>query len=449
MSMKDKLLTATGIASLMQTLGVSSEETKKAADILVDLEIGKSTHAETLTGGEQVKDRWDAGQMHKSPTAEEIKVGPTQHSSGGGAEKMIREYSNPAPQDGTNTVPERLAAELHHFSGYARALGTGFDSLRKGQEALTNVVTAMLTKQAGDAESVEPNEASQFAAIFASKAEQSLRAAKSVLKKTRELRDGLDEVSGADRKALKSQIRDLRKRAARLSLDALAATYAAKSEDADPAADVRKSLHDLMEDDAALKADMSAMHDKDKDKDEEKKTKKAIKRAAKKAAEKAAKKAAKRAAAEPPKTETTKADDKGNQADKQDPETKNQDDAAKKATLTDEDRALLSKALEGHGVLQGKLHEMFDLIAGRPTSTKATEPLELMKGEPVHVAMTLNTRIEEAVASGRLDTGAEMKARDLLQKSTAVREGALSEEAWKTMVRNSPSSVQEIFRQAA
>src|SRR4051812_37530634 len=110
MTIKDKLMGATGLATLLHNLGVTAEDTKKAGDMLVDFEIGKATHAESLSAGEQIKDRWDEGQMHRAPTAEEIKVGPTQHASGGGVDKMIAHYSpNKSPQDGTVVTPERLA----------------------------------------------------------------------------------------------------------------------------------------------------------------------------------------------------------------------------------------------------------------------------------------------------------------------------------------------------
>lgn len=461
MSIKDTVLNATGIAALMQGLGKSSEEVKEAAGVLADIEIEKAaaTVSQPLTDVSHVTDRWNQGAMHGVPGSDKLKTGPTQHASGGGAEKMVSEYSHPAPQVHLTVESERLAAELGSLRGYAKAQTEVITRISKSQEAMTGVLTALLTKQAGEeAETGVPGEAASFQKYQAQKANGYYRAFKAVLAKSEQIHDQLDDLELPEaRKAAKAQIKDLRKKAARLALKTLAATYAAKSEESDPAAEARKSLHNAMESDARLKADIAALHDKDRDKDEEKGAKKRMKKLFKKAAAKLAKKAAAKAADTAPAGGAAKAvsgNDKGNQADRQDPETKNQDDAAKatETTKTQEETAAdVKKALEGLGLMQGTIQQVFELVAGRPITNNAINPPALMKAGDMTATTVMNVdqKIEDAVAKGELDQMAEMRARDLLMKTEHVREGRMTQDMWDSMLRQAPLSVQQIYRPAA
>jgi hypothetical protein len=456
------LLDSTGIAALLHTMGASATEVKAAADVITDLEIGKATEgmtSQSLDAGQIVQDRWHQGQGHTVPGAEKIKIGPVQEASGGGAEKMVAEYSHPAPQVHLQMEAERLAAEMGSMRGYMRSHAEAIGKLAKSQETVNTVLTALLTKAASEEEEgAVPGEASSFFEWHARKAGQFLRATKSVLNKAVQIKDGLDELPTPEaKKAAKGQFRDLRKKAARLGLSALAASYAAKSEEADPAADTLKALHDMMEEDHTLKADIAALHDKDREKDEEKRAKKAMKklaRKAKKIAAKKAEKAAAKAAAEAGTiteggVESAKGDDKGNQADKQKPENKNQDDSAKKA-LDAEMLGRIEAALKGIEPLAGSVPQVMEILAGRPVTQNVTQPLALMKADAApDTLMAIDQRIDEAVANGKLDGTSEMRARDLLQKVTLVKAGVMSEEMWKSNVKQSPISVQEIFREAA
>ena len=139
---------------------------------------------------------------------------------------------------------------------------------------------------------------------------------------------------------------------------------------------------------------------------------------------------------------------KGNQADKQDPETKNQDDSSTSSKAVDPDA--VKKALEGIGVLQGTIDQVLQIVAGRPVTNNATTPLSLMKSDtgPSDI-IAVGLAIDEAADEGRLDSGAEMKARDLLSKVTAVRNGDMSKEVWKMQYDAAPESVRQVLRPAA
>jgi hypothetical protein len=451
MSIGKKVMDSTGLGTLLASLGASSKEIKEAADVALDLEIGKAVGAESLKPGEHVADRWDEGQMHRAPTKEEIKTGPVQAASGGGAERMIAEYSRPAPQDGTVTVPAQLAAELGQMRGYMKSQAELVGKLMKGQETLTSVLTAFLTKEAAQASGVDENAETRFSNIYVRKAQGFAAAARIALAKAGSIREGLGELQPEARKIAKAQIKDLRKRAARLVSKSLEAAFAAKSEDSDPALEVRKAMTVLLDGDESLKADVSAFHEKDEreneEKREKKKMKKAIKAIARKVAQKAAKKAkaaadaaAAQAGGEAAKTQM--------QADSQDKDSKNQ--AAKPTTEKTINPDDLKKALEGLGILEGKISDVMEIVAGRPVTNNVGKPLELLKSDTgASKLIEISSRIDEAVASDRMDTGAEMKARDLLQKVDAVRRGVMSQDLWQQQLLQAPQSVKDVFQMAA
>ena len=447
------------LARALSILGFSSGDAKVASDILLDTTIEKASTAQDLSPSEHVSDRWESGKMHAVPTKDEIKVGPTEHASGGGAEKMVKDYSNPAPQHGIQLEAERLANELGQMRGYMRSNAETMDRISKHNTTLTGIVTALLMKSAEDNDGGDGTEAAAFAEKSARVSRDTFTSAKRLLGKAEKLETNMGDVKKAERQVIKAQIRALRKRAARLMLNAVNTSFAAKSGDADPAADVRKSVRELVDEDRILKADINALHEKDEKKDEEKKMAKALRKLAKRAAKKAAAKAAKKAAAQAAAAgEAGKSEGTGGaseaaktqmQADKQDPETKNQDDSSKTEKAAAEQAEQVKKALEGIGLMQGTMQQVLEIVAGRPLTSGATEPLTLMKGDPGTTFLTIDGRIEDAMADNKLDNGGAMKARDLLQKVSAVRSGAMSEDMWRSMLRQSPPAVQEIFREAA
>ncbi len=141
-------------------------------------------------------------------------------------------------------------------------------------------------------------------------------------------------------------------------------------------------------------------------------------------------------------------DDKGMQADRQDPETKNQDDSAK-ATAVADMATKVDDAMKGLGMLKTTVAGLMDVIAGKPINPDNVQPLALMKGDPVVVTKSIQDKIEQAVDDETIDPAAEIRARDLLVKLTGVRNGIISEETFRSALRQSPHSVQQIFHEAA
>lgn len=79
--------------------------------------------AELAKSVPEVKDLWTDMTMNATPERGEIKTGPAEHASGSGAEKMIREYSEPAPQVALAEAYKKFDALLSDFTYMKSALG--------------------------------------------------------------------------------------------------------------------------------------------------------------------------------------------------------------------------------------------------------------------------------------------------------------------------------------
>src|SRR5579859_2672778 len=171
------------MAMALKTIGFDSDALQKAAGVLADDEILKANlpPASQLSRPELVPDRWTDGRMHSVPTREEIRTGPPQASSGGGAERMVREYSNPAPQDALTNEALRLEELLR---GFARSMSDQFSTLAKHQEATTTILSALVGNMAtGKGELTVTDELTRFAEQCAGKAQSFLDAARTTLAK--------------------------------------------------------------------------------------------------------------------------------------------------------------------------------------------------------------------------------------------------------------------------
>lgn len=441
------------IASLLGSISATPDDIAKAATIMGDDQLAKAV-SQQLRPGEEIASLWDEGEFHKAPTKEQIKTGPAQHASGSGAEKMIAEYSNPAPQDGTVMTPMRVAEELGQMRGYMKSQGDMINSLGKSVNGLTTAMTSYLASVA-QPDSVGDHEVKAFSARYAAKAEQALRGARKLISKAGRLAEEIDDLEGDARKTAKAQVKDLRGSAATLLCKARDFSLAARFGETDPAAEVRKSVDDVLDANPVLKADVSAFHEKEGEEDHEKGAERKMKKMAKKAAKKAASKAAKKAAKAAAKTgdgaaakaadgEAAKAEALAKNANcDEDGNQKQQADGAAKA----ETIAQLQKAVDGIGMLQMNVSQLMETVTGRPLTQNATTPLTLIKG-----GADAEQRIDKIAAKidgGDYDTPVVMKASDLLSKLTAVREGKLSRDVWLSYLRAAPVEVQNIFADAA
>lgn len=415
--------------------------TKMVADAALSLKAmpgSEDDHAMTIT------DRWHKGQTHAVPSSEMIKVGPGQSASGGGAEHMVKEYSNPAPQKGLVLEAERLEAELGPMRGYAKsiadkhnalctyfdesfgAVGKSLNMLQEQNQRLTIVAAGLLKalEKGEDEKGDDDEEKEEKFEINASKAAETYAKARALLKKSRSIRAQMKANSDAGHiSALKAQAK-LYKNAAKAYLSkAMQYASAGKSR----AVVTRKALEDFFAANPALKAEYDPN-----------------------VSAKALAKAAKKAHAEW-KATLKKADDEGNQADKENKENGNQDDSAKAQPVADaEIKSQLENALKGIGMLSGNVKDLMDAVAGRPVTPPVTPATPAVsKAGAVDRLTKLDQTIEQYASEGRIDNATENKARDLMQKLDAVQKGVMHEGTFNAMIAGSAQVVQEIFRVAA
>ena len=114
---------ATGLISRVFAKGFAALSVAERKEVLADATItagitdaiGKA-HEAMAGEVEQIEDLWDGGPAQPAPTkrarenmaGDSIPTGSGQSASGGGAEKMVREYSDVAPQNAVMTATERL-----------------------------------------------------------------------------------------------------------------------------------------------------------------------------------------------------------------------------------------------------------------------------------------------------------------------------------------------------
>ena len=416
----------TAIDLLKGFLGANVSDAE-VTQIVKDLELGKAApeHAVTLTSAEEHDDVWTEGELHRMPSREKINVGPSQASSGGGAEKMVAQYSSPAPQRGLVIEAEALCEMLAPLTGTMKAL-------QEGQKIQTSLLVAMAKAEDEEEDDEEEDEEeSEVVEINEAKAKGLLKKARKLLERADiEKSMAEDEEDVALRTAGKAKSRATRKAAARLLVKARLLAFASGKK----GVELRKSIKELIAGNRFLKADINVVQEEEEDEEEEEEEEGEGKAKAKAKAK-------------------AKEGDKGNQADHAE-EDGNQADAAKAAApvISNSDMEQVRKALEGITVLNGKVNTIMDTIAGRPAVAAAAPVVDstaLMKGDMNALALQLSDRIEQGIDDGYLDNAAAMRARDLLSKYQAVRKGVLNEKTFNDQLAVAPQAVKDVFKLAA
>lgn len=374
-----------------------------------------------------ITDHWREGQTHAVPGAEEIKTGPSERSSGGGAEKMIGDYSRPAPQHGVAMDAQRLEQTLGSLLGYMKSIAETLEA----QGKIIVPVFAAMQKAKEEDEEEEEEEQTEVVNISKKSAATLIARARKLLAKASAIDDEAD--AATDLVVEKTKQRDarvLRKKAGRLLGKARLLAYAAKAKD------IKAEIRTIA---ASAKADVTVVEEEEEEEEEEAEK-------ARRAAEAAAKGTG---TAAPP---ATKGESPGNQADKQNKENGNQDDSALKGALADLGVKMkgISDALLGIGTLQTTVAGLMDVVAGKKdlTSIAAPSPIGLMKGNTSGLIDKMIMAVTEAADSGQLDNNGEMRARTLLSRADAVIKGIIPEQQFEDELRNAPHMVQQVFAKA-
>ena len=441
-------------AGLIQAvLTLLKADPKDLESISADAEVAKAItqHSNSQRGGEYIPDQHTDGQLHGSATREQVKVGPGQEASGAGAERMIRDYASPARQRGTALYPEPLEQMLDGFGRAVKSLADGVTTLIETQKTLpSQIVEAMTAKAAkkADDEEEEDEEESEVVEINASKkAKSAIRKAKKLIADIETLKSEIEDMEpSAERREKRASCKALQKDLAKILRKALELAYAAGAASGKDeklvakAADLKKEIRTI-----ATKADINVVQEEEEDEEEEDEKEKA-KKAAKALADAEAAKAA-AAAAGNGESDKAKTDDKGHQADRQDPKNGNQAAASKS---TEEAISSISKRLEdaltGMGVLQGDLRTVMDVVSGKSRmSTAIPDVSSIAKAKPEEIASVLE-QIDDLEDAGQLNSIEVSAAREIAGMAKAVAEGTLPKARLEERLQKSTANVVSIFK---
>ena len=408
----------------------------KAANGLAD------SGATSLTKEQIAEVLWDEGNIHGAPSCEAIKTGPSESSSGAGAEKMVGHYSHPAAQSGVQMDAEKFVRLLEPFMGTLKSHTGTLELLVKNAQATNTILGAIAAKAEEDEEDEEESEVVE---INASKSKKLVEKATKKLAKAQELKEAAgDEDDAATRKSMKTEAKALRKAAAQLLVKARNLAYASGTK----GIEIRKSITAMIAESPLLKADINVVQEEEEEESDEDETKKAADTKTEVIASKVD------TTSDPAKAAKAVTDDKGNQADKKDPATGNQDDAAAKAkeaeaksdtkSLVTQDQ--LTKALTGIAAIEMSLKQMFDVVAGK--SRVGGDMPALVKAATPDQETVLRNAIRDAEDGGTIDIVNATAARDIVAQMGMARSGMIDATIVQDRLERAPTVVRDIFKTA-
>lgn len=415
------------IKDILQAVGLlKSADPSVVSALATDEALVKSLSqtAEPLSPAEHVDDIWLKGQRDKTPTREEVKIGPSQSASGGGAERMIDDYSNPARQMyGVQQVAERFEHILSGFSNAAKSI--------VAESAKTNALIQALVAKAAEEESEEEEdeeEESEVVEINASRGKSHLGKARKLLRKAEDMKEAMEDEDDKDKKkACKAQIKKLIKSAIKALLKARDCAYAAKS------AELKKDIQELIALHEIRKADINVVQEEEEEEEDEEEEEGEGKGKSQTAA------AASPAAA--PATEKAKTDDAGHQADRADPASGNQA-AASKAEVDPSIKAQIEQAVAGLAMLTTTVNGIMDVVSGK---TKVTDLAPVVKSEGIRVP-ELYEQIREKNESGIITDIEAYAAREIAQKVELAKSGKYDIALVNDRLSKASTAVQNLFK---
>lgn len=405
---------------IMAQIGKSDPKAVQSLDKMVE-ELGKATNEEVrqLLNEIPIHDDLFSGNMRQTnPSPETIRVGPSQEASGGGAERMISQYSNVAPQQGFSLLYQEFSRKL--------------DTLRKSVVTISEAVKAQsaVISHIVKSNSESSTETSSFSDEV-SKAKDLIKKSKSLILKS--------ELYGIEDGSVSDAMEDIRK--AELFLKkAKALLIKAEEEDEKEEKEekeVEKSLMDVKKFSQRLdKAKTEIMDIVKSEEEKEKKEREDKEMKAKKAEEKKEEsedKETKAKKAEEEKKEEeemkkAKDSDKGNQKDSANKDGNQKDAAAKSEDVTN----LVKKTVS----------EMMDIITNR---SRSKDLPDLSKAQTETYIVAKSAQIDEAYDNGVLSSGEEMTARSILSMIELAQKGEINPSIVNDRIFASSSAVQSVF----
>lgn len=400
-------ITAKQIAEALGILKGAGPEA--IASVVADDKLSKA--ASGLGDAPDVKDHWAEGNLNAPAKKDQIKTGPSEEASGGGAEKMIGHYSEPAEQHGTTLTAESLSRIMAPMAAASKAQSAVLlevvevlKGLRDGQATLLKgkVVKAKDDDEDEEDESevVEINE----------KAKSAITALKAALKKAKKAANQMKWATGKDKMSCKADYDE--HMASALAIVRKAAPHVLLSGDEA----LRTEFLEI-----ASKADIDVtQEEEEEDEDDAEKAKKA-----KELAEAAAKA-----------TSTADPAAKGTEVAVT-PELR---------AILEETQAQVKKALEGTGMLTTDVKGLMDKINSL-SKHGGMPPAMVAKSEAAAVS-TFDQRLERISALediGQLTEAQAFTARDIVSKARAAERGELGNNVHLDLIAKATPAVQAIF----
>jgi hypothetical protein len=360
-------------------------------------------------GAARIPDMWnEARGEHKAPGRAEIVTGPAERMSSSGAEKMIREYSEPTPQGGLAEVYNTFHNILADFGKSMKAdfdrrfapLADVVTDLAKNQAALDALLKAAQEEVAQKAAPAETED------TFFGKAQTKLAAARKAFRKA-EMEE--DEEEREERKARLTKISDMLKSALKLISKADDEGEDKDEDEVEKAVAAVKALQSKVA--AALAVITKAEESEAEEKKEEE-------------AEKAQK----------PDAATAKAEDAQEEEEEK-------DDTAKSIAALTQQLSQVQEALKGNAVLHETVTSLLEKVSGLSKGSLATPPnLVVVKGgNDPHSALTA------AIDNGELSGSDVLAAQQLLVRSRHAANGAYPQEKLNADIAAAPPSVRRYF----
>lgn len=452
-------------------------------EIATDAAVRKAMETDGAAGDDgdvRILDQQIGAMRDVVPPAGQVNLGPPQVASGEGAERMIREYSKPDPQQDIVARYEELSRELGSLRAYTKAMA-------ESNKAIADAFAAILKKAEEDEEgeqtidiAVEENEEDEEGAKSLPAAYRNLigEMTAALLQKAED-EDDEDEEQTIEMGSEEAEEDETGKSINPLTRVFLAKAiwFAAKAALATPAPKMRKAarrrLSKVVE--AALQRAWALLRkaEEEAEKEDEGETKKALRRTIRKASERLAEYAyvrginlrkAKKAKAAPAaaKAESAEADlGKNLPETNQTTWTESEGEGGKPGPVM---KSELEKVLAGQAMLNASVQGLLKVVAGtsRPQDLTVTElvkgaavtaepqtppnPLVLAKGADISTIVLAKAKaIQDAVATDQLTLNEELAAEAILRTAEAVAAGACDIGTLQGRIRTSEGTVRAIF----
>lgn len=367
---------------IKETMGSANPELQKAVEADV-----RSLFEDI----EMVDDVWNQGAegQHGVPNKKEWQVGPTEAASGGGASRMVREYSDFAPQSGITAEFERINSMFGEYRKAIKGIASQVEAHGEAIKSVLDLLSKAEKEEEKKEEKSEDGEDMEKARLYTKKAKSAIMKA---------------EDEEEDKEERKEEVEKARMYAKKAKVVLFKAHEEAKEEEEEEK--VEKALSDLKKLSKRI-TEIEASIKSEEEKKEEKKEEKA----------------------------EEKAEDK---EEKEEVKKENQDEWASSASTVKGDSVSKSEIAD---IARVTVTDLIDRILGQSNGSK----VDLRKANITPAIEVAAGRIEDGFDKGTLREGDVSIAKSILLKLDMASKGVMDYTVVRDAIDKSPASVREIF----